>query len=196
MLNGMGLTQITIERAARNDFSPDTVVSQTPEANTPITKDQAVLLTISGGEAVVPNLKDLTLSEAEIALQNNNLIMNPTLQYVDTTNAAEHGLIASQTPEADSRVILNTSVSLKIYRCPEISQSTEIEVTVPEGEKDVTVRITLQAEESTVELEAISYVCAADAYRTQNVKLNLPDNRKYWYTIYLDGVQNQRVAIE
>ena len=196
MLNGMGITQITIERAARNDFSVDTVVSQTPEANEPVTTDQAVLLTISGGEAVVPNLIDQTLTDAETALQNNNLVMNPTLQYVDTAETGQHGLIAAQSPEADSRVIQNTPVSLKIYRCAEVSASIEIEVTVPKGDKDVTVRITLQAEDSTVELEALSYVCAADAYRTQNVKLNLPDGRKYWYTVYLDGVQTQRTAIE
>ena len=196
MLNGMGITQITIERAARNDFSPDTVVSQSPETNSPVTKDQAVLLTVSGGETVVPALTGLTLSEAETVLQNNNLIMNPVLQYVDTDSAEEHGLIAGQTPDPDSRVILNTSVSLKVFRCPDISNSTEIEVTVPENDKDVTVRITLQAEGSTVELEAVSYVCAANAFRTQNVKLNLPDGRKYWYTVYLNGAQTQRVAIE
>jgi serine/threonine-protein kinase len=195
MLNGIGITQITIERTARNDFSPDTVVSQTPAAGETVSKDQTVLLSISGGEAVVPKLINLTLTEAESALQNSNLVLNTTLQYVDTEDAGQHGLIAAQTPEADSRVILNTAVSLKIYRCTATSASTEIEVTVPESDKDITVRITLTAEDSNVELEAVSYICAADAYRTQNVKLNLPDGRKYWYTIYLDGVQNQRVEI-
>ena len=195
MLNGIGITQITIERTARNDFSPDTVVSQTPAAGETVSKDQTVLLSISGGEAVVPNLINLTLTEAESALQNSKLVLNTSLQYVDTEDAGQHGLIAAQTPEADSRVILNTAVSLKIYRCTATSASTEIEVTVPESDKDITVRITLTAEDSNVELEAVSYICAADAYRTQNVKLNLPDGRKYWYTIYLDGVQNQRVEI-
>ena len=195
MLNGIGITQITIERIARNDFSPDTVVSQTPAAGETVSKEQTVLLSISGGEAVVPNLINLTLTEAESALQNSKLVLNTTLQYVDTEDASQHGLIAAQTPEADSRVILNTAVSLKIYRCTATSASTEIEVTVPESDKDITVRITLTAEDSNVELEAVSYICAADAYRTQNVKLNLPDGRKYWYTIYLDGVQNQRVEI-
>ena len=196
LLNSLGITQITIERTARNDFSADTVVSHTPAAGENVTKDQAVLLTISGGEAIVPNLVNLSLTEAESALQNSNLAMNTTLQYVDTEDESQHGLIASQSPEADSRVILNTSVSLKIYRCAAASASTEIEVTVPESDKDVTVRITLTAEDSTTELEAVSYICAADAYRTQNVKLNLPDSRKYWYTVYLDGVQSRRVEIE
>ena len=195
MLNAIGITQITIERTARNDFSADTVVSQTPAAGETVAKDQTVLLTISGGEAVVPNLINLSLTEAESALQNSNLVLNTSLQYVDTEDESQHGLIAAQSPEAESRVILNTSVSLKIYRCASSSASTEIEVTVPESDKDITVRITLTAEESNVELEAVSYICAADAYRTQNVKLNLPDDRKYWCTIYLDGVQTQRVEI-
>ena len=128
--------------------------------------------------------------------ENNNLALNPSLQYVDTAEPEQHGLIASQMPEAETRVILNTSVALKIYRCADVGASAEIEVSVPESEKDVTVRITLQAEGSNMELEAVSYVCSASAYRTQNVKLNLPDGRKYWYTVYLDGAQTQRVAIE
>ncbi len=195
VLKTMGITQVTLERAARSDYALDTVMAQDPAAGTPVTRDQIVQLTVSGGETVIPNLQGLTLEEAESVLQNNNLILNPMLQYVDTENREEHGLIASQSPEAENRVILNTSVALKVFRCAAVSHSAEIEVTVPPAENDVIVRITLQAENSTVELEAVSYTCAADSHRVQNVKLNLPDDRKYWYTVYLDGVLKHRIEL-
>ena len=195
VLKTMGITQVTLERAARSDYALDTVMAQDPAAGTPVTRDQIVQLTVSGGETVIPNLQGLTLEEAESVLQNNNLILNPMLQYVDTENQEEHGLIASQSPEAENRVILNTSVALKVFRCAAVSHSAEIEVTVPPAENDVIVRITLQAENSTVELEAVSYTCAADSHRVQNVKLNLPDDRKYWYTVYLDGVLKHRIEL-
>ena len=196
VLKSLGITQVTLERAARGDYAVDAVVAQDPAAGTPVTKDQAVLLTVSGGETIIPSLQGMTLAEAETILQNSNLIMSPVLQYVDTNRPEEHGLIAAQAPEAEIHAILNTSVSLKVYRCAAVSRSTEIEVTVPEKDTDVTVRITLQAENSTVELEAVSYACAADSYRKQTVKLNLPDDRTYWYTVYLDGALNQRVQLE
>ena len=195
VLKTMGITQVTLERAARSDYALDTVMAQDPAAGTPVTRDQIVQLTVSGGETVIPNLQGLTLEEAESVLQNNNLILNPMLQYVDTENREEHGLIASQSPEAENRVILNTSVALKVFRCAAVSHSAEIEVTVPPAENDVIVRITLQAENSTVELEAVSYTCAADSHRVQNVKLNLPDDRKYWYSVYLDGVLKHRIEL-
>ena len=195
VLKTMGITQVTLERAARSDYALDTVMAQDPAAGTPVTRDQIVQLTVSGGETVIPNLQGLTLEEAESVLQNNNLILNPMLQYVDTENREEHGLIASQSPEAENRVILNTSVALKVFRCAAVSHSAEIEVTVPPAENDVIVRITLQAENSTGELEAVSYTCAADSHRVQNVKLNLPDDRKYWYTVYLDGVLKHRIEL-
>ena len=34
-----------------------------------------------------------------------------------------------------------------------------------------------------------------DSHRVQNVKLNLPDDRKYWYTVYLDGVLKHRIEL-
>ena len=195
-LKSMGITEITVERTARNDYAVDTVVAQTPEAGMSVTGDDAVILTLCGGETVIPDLELDTLEAAEKALQDSNLTMNPVIQYVDTDSPSEHGRIASQSPDYDSHVILNTIVSLKVFRCAEVSESADIEVTVPESDHDITVRITLQADGSNIELEAVSYICASDAYRTQKVSLIIPDSRKYWYSVYMDGALSQRVMLE
>ena len=194
-LNAANITQITIERVARNDYAIDTVVGHIPEVNQIISKDTAVILSVSGGEITVPDMTGETLAEAEKTVIDNNLTLNPVLQYVDTDTEEEHGIIAAQTPEAESRVVQNTSISLQVYRCAELNPYSEITVTVPESEKDQNVRILLQAEDSVIEYEAVSIIWAADAERTRQIIVERPDSRKYFYTVSADGRQTERMLL-
>ena len=104
--------------------------------------------------------------------------------------------MAGQTPEAESRVVLQSAVSVNLYRCASMLRKQEIQVTVPESDTDVTVKVTLQAEGSTVEWVSVIYVCAADKGRVQRVTLDLPDDRKYVCMVYQDGVLSQRIEME
>ena len=107
-----------------------------------------------------------------------------------------HGLVASQTPEADSRVVLQSAVSVNLYRCPSEVRKQEIQVTVPESDKEVMVKVTLQAEGSTMEWVYVTYPCGVDISRVQKVTLELPDDRNYVCMIYLDGVLDKRIEME
>ena len=98
-------------------------------------------------------------------------------------------------PAADGRVTLQTPVTLSLYRCPEAQRKQEIEVSVPESETDLIVRVTLQAEGSSVEWTYVTYTCAAELGRTQVVTLDLPDGRDYICMIYIDGVLSQRLVL-
>ncbi len=198
LLNSMGITTITTERAVSAEQALDMVISCMPEAGSPVDKDTAVSLIISGGETIVPSLAGLTLEEAENKITDQKMMLNTTLNYVDTEDASLHGRVAQQSPEAESRVVLSTPVTLSLYRCPAMVREVSMEVTVPEekSENDVTVRVTIQAENSTNELQVISYVCAKDNSRTQTVPVYLPDGRKYFCMVYLDGAAVQRIEIE
>ena len=194
-LKSMGVTSITTERAVSGEFPPDIVMGSIPAAGESVGTDSEVTLTVSGGEAVVPDLELLTLEEAENAVADSQLSITSTLSYVDTENADLHGLVAGQSPEADNRVVLQTPVTLSMYRCAGRTRKEEIEVTVPESETDVTVKVTMQAVGSTVEWTYVSYVCAADMGRVQLVTMEFPDDRGYVCMVYLDGVMSQRVEI-
>ncbi len=196
LLNSMGITAITTERAVSTEHALDKVISCMPEAGSPVDKDTAVSLIVSGGETAVPNLSGLTLEEAENKITDQQMTLNTTLNYVDTEDESLHGRVAAQTPEAESRVVLSSPVTLSIYRCPALAREVSVEVTVPENENDVTVRVTIQAENSMNELQVISYVCAKDNSRTLSVPVYLPDSRKYVCMIYQDGAATQRVEIE
>ena len=195
-LNAANITQITIELVARNEYAVDVVVSHTPEESQMVSKDTAVILSVSGGEIMVPDLTGETLAEAEISAIENNLTLNPVLQYVDTDTEEEHGIVAVQSPEAESRVVQNTSISLQIYRCAELNPYSEISVTVPNSDKDQIVRILLQPENSQMEYEDVSIVWPADAERTRQIIVKRPDNRKYYYTVSVDGKKNERMELQ
>ena len=195
LLKSMGITSITLERAVSHDYAPEIVMACSPEAGEKIDKDTEVTLTVCGGEVIVPDLYMLSLAEVEEAVMNSQLTLSTTLNYVDTDSPAMHGLVADQSPAADGRVTLQTPVSLSLYRCPEAQRKQEIEVSVPESEADLIVRVTLQAEGSSVEWTYVTYTCAAELGRTQVVTLDLPDGRDYICMIYIDGVLSQRLVL-
>ena len=195
-LKSLGVTQITVEKVARNDYPADTVVSHYPEADTAITKETVITLSVSGGEVVVPDLTDLTLAEAEQALIDSNLNLNPMLQYVDTEYEDEHGIVTAQSPEAESRVVQDTSVSLQVYRCAKKNPYTEITVTIPESEKDVTVRIMIRPVGSSFEYEDATILWTSDADRSRRISVKKPDERDYTYTVYVDGAQQEQKELK
>jgi len=194
LLKTLGLG-VTSERIATSDYPVDTVISQQPGVGETVERDGTVFLTISGGETLVPDVTELSLEEAEQELTNASLNMSSSLQYVDTADADLHGLVASQTPEADNRVTLNSFVALKVYRCPEVGISRDIVFQLPESERDTMLRVTIQAKNSGVEMEALSMQVASDADREIRLTLNLPDSRDFSCTIYLDGAQYRRIEL-
>ena len=184
LLKTMGLSDITRERVVNGEYPVDAVVSQQPAPNEKISKETEVMLTVSGGETIVPNVTGSTLKEAEELLKQKGLKLNPVLNYVDTRKAKEHASVAVQSPDPDVHVMLDTPVTLNLYRYPTDRSEANITINVLESKEDVNVRITLQADDSDTEIEALTYVCPPDKDRTQNLKVNLPDERKYTCRIY------------
>ena len=95
--------------------------------------------------------------------------------------------MAGQSPEADRRVVLQTQMTVSVYRCASAQKTKEIEVKVPDRDQDLTVRVTLQAVGSQAEWNYVTYVCTQEMGRTQTVTLKLPDWREYYCMIYIDG---------
>ena len=188
LLNGMGITLIEIEKRVSTDTVPDSVIEQFPAPGDSVNKTMTVNLIISGGAATVPNLKGMTLGEAEAKLQENNLIMSGILQFADVQDPASHGMITAQSIEPDTMVVMNSSVVLTVGRVQELTQKTTVYIDVPESENDQNVRITLQARDSSVQLTVLSFVSTPEASRTVPVELVRPDGRDYQYSVYLDDV--------
>ncbi len=187
LLQSYGFTQITLYPVISGESAPDTVVSQTPVAYEKVNKDTPVSISISGGKTTVPLLKNLTLAEAENLLKQNQLKINPVITYVDTRNAKDHGKITGQSPAENMDVMLNSEVSLNVYRYPTDKADYTIEITLNKSEEDISLRVTLQADDSELELESYSHVYPQDMERTQRVTINIPDNRRYTCRVYQNG---------
>ena len=193
IVKSMGLTP-TYERVM-SDNTVDIVVAQTPAAEEKVTKEDPITLSVSGGKTVVPVLKNLTLAEAEELLKVNQLKMSPWLTYVDTRNAREHGKIASQTPAENIEVMLDTEVSLNVYRYPTDRAQTSFDVELMESEENVILRVTLRAEDSEIELVEYEHEYTPDMDRIQPVTVNLPDDRIYVCVIYQNGEPGETFTV-
>ena len=194
MLEKLGL-KVTWERAASNEVAVDSVLYQLPLKGEDVARNSSVILTISGGLAVIPNLSEMTLEEAEKLLVNNNLKLIPALQYMDTDDESMHGRVAAQLPEADSRVVWDTTVQLTLYRCRTIPCDADVEISVPESQEDLTVRLCVQAEGDNVEVDSRAFTVPPDAARTRMETIRLPDTRTYYVTIYVNEVQADRKVL-
>ena len=115
------------------------------------------------------------------------LKMGTSLNYVDTRNAKEHGKVSGQSPAEDMDVMLDTEVSLSIFRYPTDMAQENITIRLPESSENVNLRITLQAEESEIELEAFQHDFTPELEREQPVAINLPDDRQYTCRVYVNG---------
>ena len=195
LLTSMDFKPITCVPEMNGEAAVDTVVSQTPEANARVDKGSPVSLSISGGKTVVPQLKNLTLAEAEEMLNKKELKMNPQLNIVDTRDARDHGRIMSQNPADSMEVMLGTVVSLNVYRYPTDRSEYNITVTLDDTKEDIALRVTLQAEGSAVELESYSHVYPGDMGRQQPITINLPDNRTYVCRVYQNGVAGEPFTV-
>ena len=171
-----------------SDSAEGTVISQSPASGEKVNKDTIVKLDYSGGKTKVPDVVNMKLAEAEEILKQNGLGINPVLEYTDTRNAKEHGIITEQLPAGNIDVKLNTEVSLRVYKYPTDRAEKMLTVNLDETEDPITLRITLQADGSDVEYTACEYVYPPDQDRIQPVSFNIPDDRVYTCRIYQNGI--------
>ena len=185
---------ITRDRAASTEVQKGRVINQTPAAGNQVTRDDPVTLTISGGSTVVPALAGHTLQEAEEMLTGQNLTLVASLKYEITDEQQKHGLVSASSPEAENRVAEDTPVQLTLYRYPDAARTAKLKVSIQKKEEQqMKIRITIQAEGSSIALESRSYTLEPEDSWNIEETIDLPDDRNYTYTVYsADGQLEQK----
>ena len=196
LLKNMGISNVISERVVSGEQALDLVVATSPEAGAQVDSDTAVTLSVSGGEAIVPDLYEVSLAEAEQYVLDSQLTLVPQLEFADTGNPDLHGRVAAQNPDREVHVTLDRSVALTLYRCESEVHREPIEFTLKESEMDVNVRITAQAYGSSVEWNLANRIVTPEMDRTQQVTLELPDHRSYTCYVYMDGEMGTPIEIE
>jgi serine/threonine-protein kinase len=94
----------------------NTVIDQSPDANTSAAKGSVVTLTVSKGPSTstVPDVTSLDLGTAESTLQDSGF--HAKVVYQDVTDPNNEGLVLSQTPQGGTQAKPGSTVSLTVGR--------------------------------------------------------------------------------
>ncbi len=98
------------------------VVKIDPNVGTPVSTDAKITLYVgvAPGKASVPDLKGKTRDQAEKALTDAKLTLNPDVQEVEVDDPNQAGLVQNQTPTASSEVDEGTSVQITVAKSKEL----------------------------------------------------------------------------
>jgi PASTA domain len=112
-LQSLGLVVGTVT-TVRNPAPAGTVLGQTPAAEAVVLKGTVVLLSVSDGMVVVPNVLSQDESSAKAAIINAGLAIG---RISHENNCIDPGSVQVQDPNAGAIVHRNTSVNLSISTC-------------------------------------------------------------------------------
>ncbi|MGN0970943.1 MAG: Stk1 family PASTA domain-containing Ser/Thr kinase [Aristaeellaceae bacterium] len=177
-----GLTLTVVERVISTDVQADFIINQSPVAGESCKAGDIIQITVSGGSAVVPNLQNRTLSEAQAALSESGLTMSSAVTYVDTQDTSLHGRVASQMPAADTQVVQGAQVTLSVYRVESMLARSSVTLDLPQSDGLTSVRITLVQGDTEVTVYQGEY--PANASRHPEVELTAQDPGDYIYKVY------------
>ncbi|MBQ8555639.1 MAG: Stk1 family PASTA domain-containing Ser/Thr kinase [Clostridia bacterium] len=195
-LKPYGLTLTVVERVVSKTQAADFVISQYPEEGSVCQSGDIIQVTVSGGVAYVPRTTGKTLGEARDLILAAGLSVNASIQYIETTEPSLHGLVASQSPAADTQVIQGTSVTLTVCRVPAMLARAEISLDLPQSDSLTSVRVTLSDEGGEYTVYQSDF--PANASRHPVVELVANDAGSYTYRVYFNNVfaYQQQVTLE
>ena len=183
-LQPMGVTLMVLERVVSSEVQADLIIRQEPEADTQCKSGDIVQVVVSGGMAFVPDLLGQPLSTAQENLAAAGLGINASVSYVDTTDAALHNTIASQTPAAETPVILGGQVAVTVYRVPELLAKAKVILDLPQTDSLTSVRISLNGGNG--EVTVFQGEFPANTSRHPEVELKTQEAGDYTYRVYFN----------
>lgn len=183
-LQPMGVTLMVLERVVSTKVQADVIISQSPEPGTQCNSGDIVEVTVSGGVAYVPSLEGQTFSAAQEMLQGVGLTLNTDVTYIDTTDAALHNTVASQSPAAETAIIQGGKVSLTVYRSPDMLAKAKVILDLPQADSLTAVRITLSTGASEVTVYQGEFT--ANTSRHPEVELTAQEAGDYTYRVYFN----------
>ncbi len=98
-----------------------TVLTSNPLQGTAVAPETTVVLTVSSGPAVVPDVIDLSQEDAENAIDAAGLVANV---QEEETDEAEDGIVFDQDPPADTDVEPGSTVTITVAVAPETTETT------------------------------------------------------------------------
>ncbi|WP_410616370.1 Stk1 family PASTA domain-containing Ser/Thr kinase [Amycolatopsis sp. lyj-109] len=103
------------------------VIKTDPSAGVSVATDTKIVLYVgvAPGKASVPDLKNKTRDEAEQALIEAKLTLDPSVGETEVTDQNQVGLVQSQNPSADTQVAQGSSVKITIGKSKQLKSVTD-----------------------------------------------------------------------
>ncbi len=181
-----GLQVEKVENAYSLTVEKGQIISQTPEADSMLTRGDKVTLTLSNGQPpasviLVPDFRNKKLAEATLWASQQN--MNLTVRE-DSSSPFPYGTIAEQTPEADSEVAPGSAVTVTVSRreASEDEKMYHLHYELPQGKKAMRIRIVMT--DNNGEREVIN----EPRQPGSKIDLEIPYSGKATFRILSDGI--------
>lgn len=144
---------VKVEEKEDDKVAEGYVISQSPKANTKVSKGYTVIIYVSKGKAedeqiVVPKLTGSTKAQAEALLEQKGLTLG---SVSEEENSAEKGTVIAQNPSANTGVMKGSSVNITVSKGQEapVMKRKTLTITIPDSSPD-TVRIKVIANGKTI----------------------------------------------
>lgn len=144
---------IKVEEKEDETVAKGYVISQSPKANTKVSKGYTVTIYVSKGKAedeqiVVPKLTGGTKAQAEASLEQKGLTLGTV---TEEESSAEKGTVIAQNPSANTGVMKGSSVNITVSKGQEtpVMKRKTLTITIPDSSPD-TVRIKVIANGKTI----------------------------------------------
>ena len=181
-----GLNIEKVENAYSLTYEKGVIISQTPKPDSMVQKGTSVSLISSNGQppasvVLVPNFKSKKLAEATLWASNQdiNLIIKE-----DPDSVFPNGVIAEQSPKADSQVSPKSTVQVIVSRraTAEDEKSYHLHYELPQGKKDSLVRVTVE------DVTGTSDVLSETKQPGSKIDLEIPFTSYAIVRVFVDGV--------
>lgn len=181
-----GLNIEKVENAYSLTYEKGVIISQTPKPDSMVQKGTSVSLISSNGQppasvVLVPNFKSKKLAEATLWASNQdiNLIIKE-----DPDSVFPNGVIAEQSPKADSQVSPKSTVQVIVSRraTAEDEKSYHLHYELPQGKKDSLVRVTVE------DVTGTSDVLSETKQPGSKIDLEIPFTSYATVRVFVDGV--------
>jgi serine/threonine-protein kinase len=115
ILKNLGLHIASINEVESGDIA-GTILSQDPQANTPLASGAGIKITVSIGSFVtVPNLIGMSINDAEVAIKNTGLVIYKVVTEDGGPNAPS-GVVIYQYPMPNAHVNQGSQMLLKVSK--------------------------------------------------------------------------------
>lgn len=181
-----GLQVERVEHAYSLTVEKGAVISQSPAADSMLTRGDKVTLTVSDGQPpasviLVPDFLNKKLAEATLWASTQNI--NLTVKE-DATSPFPYGAIAAQSPAADSEVAPGAQVEVTVSRRPasDDEKTYHLHYELPQGRKAMRIRVMLTDDNG--EREVINESKTPGS----KIDLEIPYSGKATFRILSDGI--------